>query len=246
MRAWLNLRHEKGDRAEAFRAGLVALGYEVRHGLTHAPGSGDVLVTWNRIGSGETAARRFEAAGLQVLVAENAAWGNDFARRRWVSLARGRHNTAGCFPVGGLERWDSLGVNLAPWRRAGEVVLLPQRGIGSPPTAMPRDWAAVTEARLRREGMAVRTRHHPGRNAARPLEDDLAKCGRIFTWGSGAAIKALMMGIPVESDMPHWIGAQDNTDAGRLAMFRRLAWAQWTLEEVAAGDPFRWLLSSPV
>jgi hypothetical protein len=42
--------------------------------------------------------------------------------------------------------------------------------------------------------------------------------------------------------MPQWIGEQDNTDAGRLAMFQRLAWAQWRLSEIESGFAFRWLL----
>ena len=87
-----------------------------------------------------------------------------------------------------------------------------------------------------------RIRKHPGTRACTPLEHDLRKCGRVITWGSGAAIKAMMWGIPVISDMPNWIGEQDNTDAGRLAMFRRLAWAQWTLDEIASGEPFDRLL----
>jgi len=62
------------------------------------------------------------------------------------------------------------------------------------------------------------------------------------TWGSGAAVKALTWGIHVESHMPNWIGEQDNTDAGRLEMFRRLAWAQWTLDEIEDGTAFRHLL----
>jgi hypothetical protein len=65
----------------------------------------------------------------------------------------------------------------------------------------------------------------------------------VITWGSGAAVRALLRGIPVESHMPNWIAAQDNTDAGRLAMFRRLAWANWRLSEIADGVPFRRLLS---
>ena len=77
-----------------------------------------------------------------------------------------------------------------------------------------------------------------------PLEDDLAKACKVVTWGSGAAIKALMMGIRVESHMPNWIGEQDNTDEGRLAMFRRLAWANWRLSEIESGQAFRWLLQS--
>jgi len=51
-----------------------------------------------------------------------------------------------------------------------------------------------------------------------------------------------MWGIPVMSYMPDWIGEQDNTDAGRVAMFQRLAWGQWTHNEIAQGIPFEHLI----
>ncbi|MCB1836274.1 MAG: hypothetical protein KDH99_01525 [Alcanivoracaceae bacterium] len=207
------------------------------YGDTLNPQPGDIFVTWNRISTGERVARLFESRGLPVLVTENAAWGNGFAGDRWYSLAKTYHNTAGCFPVGGHDRWDALGVELAPFREFGETVLLPQRGIGSKPTVMARSWPGDA---LKRYGGRVRA--HPGQRPAKPLEDDLAHCGRVITWGSGAAIKALMMGIPVISEMPRWIGEQDNTDIGRLAMFRRLAWAQWRLSEFESGEAFAWLL----
>ena len=56
----------------------------------------------------------------------------------------------------------------------------------------------------------------------------------------GGGVKALLMGIPVVSGMTGWVAEQDNTEEGRLAMFRRLAWSHWTLEEIARGDPFHW------
>jgi hypothetical protein len=209
----------------------------VRHGATLNPQAGDVLVTWNRVGIGQHSASVFEKAGLPVIVTENAAWGNDFAGGRWHTLARNRHNTAGMFPIGDDSRWDSLGINLAEWRTGGETVILPQRGIGSPPTAMPARW--VDKAQQRHKG---RIRAHPGVRDCVPIETDLADCSHVVTWGSGAAIKALLMGIPVTSYMPDWIGEQDNTDAGRLAMFRRLAWAQWQLSEIESGEPFARLI----
>ncbi|MCB1838545.1 MAG: hypothetical protein KDH99_13110, partial [Alcanivoracaceae bacterium] len=107
----------------------------------------------------------------------------------------------------------------------------------SKPTVMPRSWPGDA---LKRYG--GRIRKHPGQGAAMPLEDDLAGCGRVVTWGSGAAIKALLMGIPVISEMPNWVGEQDNTDSGRQAMFRRLTWAQWRLSEFESGEAFAWLL----
>jgi hypothetical protein len=71
----------------------------------------------------------------------------------------------------------------------------------------------------------------------------LANCGKVVTWGSGAAVTALIWGIPVESHQPQWIAAQENTDAGRLEMLHRLAWAQATHEEIASGEPFARLLN---
>lgn len=237
MRAWLNLRYTVPERRSAFVAGLSRLGYRIEQGLTQRPQEGDILVTWNRIGAGDQAAKAFEARGLPVIVAENAAWGNDFAGKRWYSLARGMHNTAGRFPVGDADRFDGLGVELEPWRAGGERVVLPQRGIGPAGIAMPRDWAAQQVGRIRR---------HPGTSTAIPLDQDLARAGEVVTWGSGAAIKALMWGIKVESHMPGWIGLQDNTETGRLEMFRRLAWAQWELTEIENGTAFDRLLVRPV
>lgn len=234
MRAWLNLRHAEGERSAAFARGLKRLGYEVQRGTTGGPGNRDILVTWNRISAGDAAARAFEAAGCPVLVAENASWGNDFMGGDWLTLVKRFHNTAGMFPVGGSGRWDSLGAELAPWRAGGETVILPQRGIGCPEVAMPRGWGY---------GIKGRIRMHPGRCRAIDLAEDLRKAGQVVTWGSGAAVKALMWGIKVESHMPNWIAAQDNTDAGRLDMFRQLAWAQATMEEIASGEAFERLLA---
>jgi hypothetical protein len=102
---------------------------------------------------------------------------------------------------------------------------------------MPMGWAIKAHKRY-----GGRVRAHPGRSELLPLESDLAHCGKVVTWGSGAAIKALMMGIPVISEMPNWIGMQDNSLAGRLEMFRKLAYAQWTLDEIRTGEPFGRLL----
>jgi hypothetical protein len=235
LRAWLNLRHADSDRARAFAKGLERMGYSVVHGITASPADGDLMCTWSRIGHADYAARMFDERGLPVLVVENSIWGNGFCGGRWLTMARSYHNTAGMFPVGGPDRWDALGVDLEPWRTEGETVILPSRGIGPAQVAMPRGWPY---------GIKGRVRLHPGQKQAKDLREDLAKAGKVITWGSGAAVMALMWGIPVESHMPKWIAKQDNTDAGRIEMFRRLAWAQWTLQEIETGEAFEWLLQS--
>lgn len=236
MRAWLNLRYTLPERRRIFAEGLERLGYKVEHGLTREPREGDAFVTWNRIHEGDEVARIFTDRGLPVIVTENATWGNDFAGRRWYTLTRDFHNVANTFPVDGPERFDSLGFGLADWRRDGETVVLASRGIGPAAYRMPVGWASKQQGRVRT---------HPGRfpERAKPLHEDLANCGRVVTWGSGAAVTALMWGILVESHQPQWIAAQDNTQTGRLAMFRRLAWAQWTMDEIVSGEPFARLLN---
>lgn len=237
MIAWLNLRYTVERRRLAFTAGLKNIGYKIHYGLHNKPGPNDILVTWNRIGAADSVAKIFEAQGLPVIVTENASWGNEFAGDNWYHLALNYHNVAGQYPVGHSSRWDCLGVQLQAWRTEGETVLLPSRGIGPARHAMPRNWASEFKCRVRK---------HPGQRVAVPLEQDLATAGKVITWGSGAAIKALMMGIHVESHMPDWIGEQDNTDDGRLAMLRRLAWAQWRLSEIESGEPFKRLIDENI
>jgi hypothetical protein len=222
---------------KSFVSGVERNGYKAEVGFPDRIGPKDILLTWNRIQAGDVWASRFEERGQAVLVAENAAWGNDFAGRRWYSLARGRHNTDGRFHCYGPERWDSLHVELSPFRTQGETVILAQRSIGSPPTKMPRGWEQQAKQRY-----GGRIRVHPGKRELIPLETDLRNCGHVVTWGSGAAVKALMWGIPVTSEMPNWIAEQDNTEYGRLEMFRRLAWAQWELREIENGEAFACVL----
>lgn len=235
MKAWLNLRYSLSDRYDAFSQGFKKLGYSTEHGIPKEAKQGDLFCSWNRIGRADVIAQQFEAAGLPVIIAENSTWGNDFLGGQWLSLWRNLHNRAGRF--GKPDRWDCLNVELAPWRTGEEVVILPQRGIGSPPVAMPHGWA---DRAYKRTGGRVRP--HPGKNPCKTLEDDLANARLVVTWGSGSAVKALMIGVPVESDMPNWCGEQNNTDAGRLAMFRRLAWSQWHMDEIRSGEAFEWLL----
>lgn len=250
-RALSLLRNSEHYRAAAFRAGLVAVGFDVVDELMD-PTPADVLVTWNRNGGNNETARRFEAAGARVLVAENGYLGKAWRGGKWFALALAHHSGAGEWLPAGRERWDTLQVPPAPWREGGtDVLVLEQRGIGEPGIASPPGWAEraaqITGGRIRR---------HPGASApAVSLEADLAAAREVITWHSGGALLALMAGVPVFYDFPQWIGAQAavplrlrgyvpalRDDAARLAMFRRLAWSNWQLAEIERGDAFAHLL----
>lgn len=238
-RALCLLRESPHYRRQCFVDGLGAAGFLVCDS-TFDPEPDDCVLVWNRYGKHDATARRFEAVGAAVLVAENA-----YVRRQgWYALARGHHAGAGRWPVGGPERWAALEIELQPWRPDGEVVILGQRSIGERGIASPVGW----ERSIQRH-VGGRIRLHPGKYGnAPPLERDLAKAGAAVTWASSAALTALIMGIPVFHGLPTWIGAGAGRpvsdfaqgplrdDAARLATLQRLAWAQAPLEEIRSGD----------
>jgi hypothetical protein len=264
-RAYSLIREQPWYRREAFSAGLRAAGFDVTEN-SHGPGKpGDLLLIWNRYGANHTAATAFEKAGGLVLVAENGYIGAGGSSPKfdvhpggpkstdYYALAVGGHNGQGTWPVGGPERWDALGIELQPWRREGAHILVcPNRAFGIPGRAMAQDWADRTAERLRKETKReVRIRRHPGNDAPkRPLEADLEGAWAVVIWSSNAGLHALVRGIPTYVESPFWVchGARatgpidDPVMPDRLPHLQAMAWAQWRLEEIESGAPFRALL----
>lgn len=219
-----------------------------------------MLLTWNRYGSYDQEATKFEKSGGRVLVAENSPLGREWRGGYWYTICNGYHNATGHFPVGGSERWDSWGVELAPWRTDGEhILVLPQRGFGAGPYRQPDRWREQVLAWLSKHTKRpVRVREHPGTADPRPVDHgllkDLAGAHCAVTWGSGAAAKALLAGIPTFSGCRDWMFRPSSAPWGedlerpflgdRLPAFRGVAWAIWNTEEISRGTPFKWLLAA--
>lgn len=263
MIAYLLLRTEPHYRHDSFAAGLRAAGYDVTPTFPkdgQARHDGDVMVIWNRYGHWDSAATRFAAKGGLVLVAENGLIGKDGEGRQFYQICRHFHAGHGSWHVGEADRWAALGIELEPWRAVdyGQYVLIcEQRSIGVPPVASPHGFAADVARKL--EGVPFRIRYHPATAQARgqpTLEADLAGARCVVVWTSTAGILALVKGIPVIYCARHWIAegaATDKLDAARrpellrrddsarLDTLKRLAWAQWTVNEIATGRPFRYL-----
>lgn len=242
-------------RRDSFVAGLEAIGYDVTKTEEIAPGN--ICVVWNRYGVYDATARRYEAANLPVIVAENGYLGRDWRGEHWYALAKSGHNGSGKWKVGGPERWNDLNVELAPWRQDGnEIVILATRHIGVRGVAEPYGWAQkIAEQISRVWRLPVRIRQHPGENKCTPLEKDLKNAKAVVSWGSGAALKAMVMGIPAVYGFKDWIGADAatpidvflaravNLAQDRVHMFQRLVWAMWRTDEIATGEPFKCLLA---
>jgi len=255
VKAAVLLRPEPHYRADAFCAGLRRLGYDI--GYPKQVTRDDVLVMWNRKQRQEGDAIRFERAGARVIVCENGYIGQDRNGHQLYAMALDGHNGSGQWSIGGPERWAQLGVELKPWQpeRRGHIVVFAQRGIGSKLMASPPQWANRAAGGLRvATGRDVIIYDHPGLPAchaqiANQVAAQIEGAHCVVVWASARGVRALVEGVPVVYHAPKWIAAGAashgvlvrRTD-DRLPTFERLAWAQWTLEEIAAGVPFERLL----
>lgn len=250
-RASIHLRPGRTYRRDIFEQGLARLGYEIVANHVPDPRPGDAIVLWNRTRTWEDVAARYEANGADVIIAENGYF-QPFADKQFA-LSLFRHNGAGITPNPGYARFE---IPIEPWRTGGDhILVLPQRGIGSPGVAMPTGWQSSTLNWLNRvTKRPLRLRRHPGIHPGRPLEEDLANAWAVVTWGSGAALRALASGTPVFYTMPKWIGAGCAQLTGaatvevpnrgdREETLARVSWAQWAGEDIASGEALAVLLS---
>lgn len=201
--ACILIRDKPHYRREAFVQGAINAGYVVTK--EPKPHKDNILVIWNRYGVNHNYALQYEKAGGKVYVVENGLLGNEFNGGIYYTVSLNQHN------VGNTVRFKHWHYPLKPYREGSEVIVLPQRGIGQEGVKMPRDWLDRTYAYLKRKGVKYRVREHPGVKPCVPLDDDLANAKCVVTWGSGAALKALVMGVPVVSDFKQWIGASAST-----------------------------------
>lgn len=254
--AHLLIRYQPHYRRDAFAAGLQACGYTLAGEPRATPSREDVLVIWNRYGRNDATARRFESAGARVIVAENGPLGRDWQGETWYSLALDAPVQGGRTPAPDARRWESFGVPLCEWRKFGrEVIVLAQRGIGPPGIAQPARWHLEAAERFRLHELGpVRIRDHPGESASTPLEEDLSDALCVVTWASGAALKAMLRGVPVLYGYEKWIGAPGGARLtpnsspalarpNRLPVFHALASSMFRTHEIASGEPLRNVLA---
>lgn len=254
-KAYCMIRSDPVYRQAAFMQGLSAAGFDAHARSPSQASPGDVLVIWNRYGSWHEIAVQFEKTGGTVLVAENGYCANDRKNRTRYALARAGHNGSGWWFLGGPERWESLGIELAPWRveGPGHVLVCPNRSFGMPGFVMDPRWPERVVAKLRKCGREIKVRAHPGNDLPKiPLERDLAGAWAMVIWSSSAGVESLIRGVPVFCEAPWWVckGASRSidqsleplcSDQARLQAMHRLAWAQWHVEEIAKGEPFQHL-----
>jgi hypothetical protein len=243
-------RHQN-EHAQALQAGLAAVGEPSRivHRLQPEQADGAKAVAcW---GWRHGAAHRQN--GSDVLVMERGYLGDRFA---WTSLAWNGLNGYGRVPEppqdGGMRFRAHFGHLVKPWNPDGEYVLICGQVPGDQ-SLKGQDlvpWYAEQAARYRDAGHAVFFRPHPlaARRGPIPsipgaptltgeLSAALARAHLVVTYNSNTGVDALLAGKPTHVEdrggMAYGIG-----QAERMDWLARLAWRQFTLDEIHSG--FAW------
>jgi hypothetical protein len=162
------------------------------------------------------------------------------------------------------DRFAAHQVAIQPWRSSGDHILL--AGMSAKAAAaegmLPHVWERETIAYLRElTDRPIIYRPKPNWTDAKPLagatfdretplEQALTNCHAVVTHHSNVAVDALLAGVPcvclggVASLLSGKIDQIETlpTPDGREQWAADLAWTQWSVEEMQAGEAFRYLI----
>ncbi len=244
-------------RREAFINGFARLGYIVEQGSPVKPlGERDAALVWNMTARSRQAITMSQEGAGALLVAENGFYGADETGHQLYAIALEGHNGSGRWYAPDDSRLKKLAIDFKPFRseEGGKVLIADQRGIGSPLMRSPPHFASSTATVLSRGGFEPAVRPHPGQNApATNLMDDLENAQALVVWSSNCATQPLVGGLPTYYCAPTIVSApasqpftpklkSDFSDDRRYQAFAKMAWAQWTLAEIASGEAIDTLL----
>lgn len=272
MRAFVLIKDQAPYPRSSVIAGLQALGYDVcTDGLSSSFNKKDLLVTWTPWESSlsQRAGDMHKERGGKWIVLENG-YIQTTTTQYAVGLngfnGWGNHRNDNSPP----DRWESLGLEIKPWRTEGEHVLLfAQMGGHDYSLTMPGYWPDDVVQRLSlltRRPIIYRPKPSRPKYLTRqyknvtmppfngvPLSNYFENAWVAVVYSSKAAVEALRCGIPALYDGPmsilrtvveRGIDLVENPPLPeRWPFFCDLAYAQWSKEEIATGVPFQRLLT---
>jgi hypothetical protein len=213
----------QAKRVQLFAAGLAAKGidYEITDSFARLDDRPAILL-------GTTFWRDVEATGEYLLV-DRCSYGDTdvFTSLVWNGHGgRGDHRIPENYDA---SRWEKFHVELMPWKHGTKRVVCGQtesysdRNLG--------DW-------YRSVGATHFRKHPAGDNpAGLPEWNSFHDC-ELITLNSSVAIQGMIQGVKTEvHDIGGMAFGTECTDEGRLALMHRLAWTQWSDEEIKQGSP---------
>lgn len=244
------------QHAEALASGIRAHGDEALIVDRADPPAGiDAWAAW-----GWRRCEKYRHRAPALLCMERGYIGDRF---KWTSLGWGGLNGHADFCVPDNPPGDRFDRNFCqhwrPWKPAGSYVLIMGQvpGDASLRGRDLRPWYVETaRAAATAYGLPVYLRPHPAalrrglwrqvtsvQEMGGPLDHALSMAHVVITWNSNSATDAVLAGVPAVTLDPgavawpvsgHEIGERIMPDE-RLAWARRMAWCQWTIDEIADG-----------
>lgn len=270
--AHILVRQREGYPHEALEAGCRAAGLTPQFGHGGKLDPEVVLVTWTpwRGSLADRAGEQHRARGGAWIVCENGYF-NDVEGNRYISMALCGYNGWGHSLPSGLlsDRFDALGLAIQPWREEGEhILLVGQAGGTDARFTMPTGWPddvierirAVTDRPIIYRPKPTRPlpllRKHAGVTTADPhvpISELFQGAWAAVIHSSKVSAYALLHGTPVLYDGESCVLSslygrgvelvEDPPMPERKPFFDDLAYAQWSHDEIASGEPFHWLLN---
>jgi hypothetical protein len=162
-----------------------------------------------------------------------------FTRDAWQHTGQGEASP---------DRWERLGIEIKPWRKDGEHILVCPPGdvfANAVGNFSGKSWLENTLEILAKHSQRRVLVRHKVEKDKRPLSVDLERCHALVTHMSNTAVEALLAGVPV-----FCTGYCASSSMGRTYLDEienpllpedRYRWAsvlaanQWTLEEMRSG-----------
>lgn len=225
----------QGKRAAFFLEGLRRKGIrcEVTDSQTRIDDRPAVLL-------GTTLWRDVESTGPYLLV-DRCSFGDT---ETFVSLVWNGHGRRGDHKVPhGVDgsRWESMGIDLVPWRQSYSRVVLCGQEQSYCDTTLDTWYSSVKATHFRRHPVGG---GYPRLPETSGLDDSLA-----VTLNSSIAVQCVLNGIPTvtmdEGSMAWDVtghGLKDVRFPDREPWCHRLAWTQWSDDEIREGYPWAFLL----
>jgi hypothetical protein len=242
--------------AGAFADGIAAAGHKAhfRSISDHAKGETelcDAVIVDGLRERGADVLADFTKRGIPVIVTDLG----------YVDRASGPTDIEGHWQVGigGLnwlpsidcppDRFAKLGVKLAPPAKGGKVTIIAGQHVGDAahPFKSADEIAAWAEELAEKIDGDVVFRPHPRSPDVRPnlpiddlpLAESLARAKAVVAYTSNVGNDALLAGVqPIANGPAVWA---DVSLDDRAAYFAKLAYAQWTIDEIASGEAVRFL-----
>ncbi len=249
------------EHQRAVKAGFDKLGIETKLSFNINAADSKHVVCWGwRMG------RQLREMGKEVLVMERGYLADRFHYSSMAWNGLNGHARFPYVPSDGGGRFDSLGLKLQPWTKAGEYVVI----FGQVPTdaslsgrdLMP--WYIKMAHEVKEfYGIPVLFRQHPDLakkgltqrvpgtdTAAGNLQEVLKGAALAICWNSNSAVDAILAGIPtVAGDKGTMAFDMCSKNINHIKRPCReewahsLAWKQWSIPEIESGLPLRYLLN---